>query len=192
MSVGVPWLSGPSDAARTWPTAATEVPAAACSLGVPDGWGDGDRPVGPDGHGQGWTYQGTTPVDWLSVRHRLDPGAEGELSRWVDVTLRALGFPVVPPSDLAFDLPRLAEWSDASTDADDRQRLGLDELRCHRGLATWESHRMRLYVVLARRGDEAWLVTLSMETAAAPGMPAEVGADDDLRAGAVFGPLSLG
>jgi hypothetical protein len=190
--VTVSWLAAP--ATPTWPTTPTDVPASACVLGVPAGWRLDDPPLGPDGDPQGATYRGTTPVDWIAVRHLVDKGADGRLTSWVDVTLRTIGFPVIPPAELAFDLPQLLEWTEPGGDWDEdvRSRLGLDELHCYHGLASWESHRLHLYAVLARRGDEAWLLSLGMETAMAPGMPAEIAADDDARAAAVFGSLSLG
>ena len=188
----VSWLAAPATPA--WPTIPTDVPGTACLLGVPAGWELGDAPLDADGKQQGVTYLGTTPVEWLTVRHRTDQGEVSSLTSWVDVVLRTIGFPVIPPVDLAFQLPRLLSFTESGGDRDEdvRVRLGLDELHCYDGLAAWESHRLHLYVVLARRGDEDWHISLGLESALMPGMPSELTADDHERAGAVLGPLSLG
>ncbi len=143
--------------------------------------------------------RGESPVEWLTIRHVAnEPGASGELANWVDGTLRAIGFPVIPPSRLLIDIPELVRWSESSDDAerDAASSLGVEEVRLYDGTARWgppeEGHFLHFYVVLAERGRDAWNIALGFDSAALPGVPDElVASDDHSRAAAVFANLEL-
>jgi hypothetical protein len=154
-----------------------------------------DPPAEVDGESS-FAYRGPSPVDWLTVRYR-ETESDGALSSWTETTLRAIGFPVIPPGRVLIDLPALDEWTGGALDEADRARWGVDELRAQQGSATWHGdpegvRRLRLYTVLARRGRQSWLIALSLETATVPGMPAdEVAANDHVRAAAVLSQMAL-
>ncbi|WP_244930776.1 hypothetical protein [Nocardioides sp. W7] len=194
MTTQLPWLQLPAaSTSADWPTRVCEVPDLRARVGVPDSWRDQGTSSPPEGE-RSAVFRGDSPLDWLEIRHRVDVGSEA-LARWTDGVQGAIGFPVVPPGRLVLDLPELLSWPmpGGVTDEHDRDRLGLDELLGYEGLAAWDGRRLRLYVVLARRGDDAWRLTLGIESALLPGMPDDlVWSNDHVRAAAVFGALSFG
>lgn len=212
------WLGPVADS--PWAVRTIDVPGVHCTLGVPTTWESADPPAPGTGETV-FAYLGASPVEWLTVRYKADASG-GALGNWVDGTLRAIGFPVIPPSHLLVPLPRLLQWAGGPLSPADSERLGVDELLGYQGSAEWvapewvapqgvadsgadgpasdesasdrppEKRRLRLYVVLARRGEQAWHVALGMDTAILPGMPPElIEHDDHARAAAVFSRLHL-
>lgn len=139
------------------------------------------------------TFLGASPVEWLTVRYLAS--GDGQLNQWLDTVLRAIGFPVLPPSHLLVDLPVLLEGTDQPVGPADLDRLQVDALRLYTASAEWpggDRRLFRLYVVQARRGSRSWSVELSFDSAVAPGMAHElVEQADDPRAAAVFSDLRL-
>jgi hypothetical protein len=190
------WLRAPHQ--PPWRAHRVQLDALSCALDVPEGWFE-EEPPATEGDETSCLYRGASPVEWLAVRRLTTTGEQrGELANWVTGVLRSIGFPVIPPSHLLIELPELVAWREAppAANAAATSALRVDEVHLYDGTAKCgppdEGRFLHFYVVLARRDDRSWNLSLAFDSAALPGVPDElVASDDHARAAAVLAGLEL-
>ncbi|NJO40792.1 MAG: hypothetical protein HC769_02715 [Cyanobacteria bacterium CRU_2_1] len=140
-------------------------------------------------------FQGVHPAESLivSFMDKADPAAD--LRNWVDAFIKLTGFPILPMFQPINSPPCLLEWRDQGSCPALSDRLNVDETYLYQGLAQFSSQPAectRLYILLARRGNVAWKISLSILSACLPEVPEDViTTNDHVRAGAIFGYLSF-
>ena len=141
-------------------------------------------------------YKGYFASEWLVVNFmEVDKQQEFNLRNWVD-SLVAMGtFPIPILKEVVGENPELMTWEYEGEFTQLNSQLGVKESHLYSGLAMLPlkpRELARLYVLLARREQYAWKVTLSFMSACLPGTPEEeVTSNDHVRAGATFGGLQF-
>jgi hypothetical protein len=131
----------------------------------------------------------------IKFMETADP--EGNICNWVDGLTAMAGFPIASLQKTLEDASlQLLQWNTEGICLDLAEKLGVEETHLYQGLASISKPiptLLRLYTLLARRGQFAWQVSLSLSSACLPGTPEEiVDVNDHCRAGATFGELKLG
>lgn len=138
-------------------------------------------------------FAGELPGEWLRVSFMEKADPHSNLQNWADAFMRLTGFPVVWGSEAGERSPEILEWFYEGTCPPLTERLNCDETHLYQGVAKLPGKTpelAHLYVLLARRNNFAWKVSLSFFSACLPGTPEEiVSANDHARAGASFGYL---
>jgi hypothetical protein len=139
-------------------------------------------------------YRGQLLSEVLSVSFLPKADPQSYLGNWVEAMIFIDGFPI-PAMQSAESKPELLEWNQVWGGDDLAVRLGADEIFLYQGMANIPGEPPDLshfYIVLVRRGTQAWKVCLSFSSACPPGTPEEIVQDNDhIRAGAIFGYLEL-
>ncbi len=157
-----------------------------CSVRPPRGW-DGAADTTPLPGLVQCLWRGPDVRDALVVSFMPAAVPGHRMLTWVEAPMAICGFPEPALQPLLV----LAHWEPDATPVALAARLGTDELHVLRGLARADGTIARLYCLLARRGQHAWKLFLSIASAAGSGDELAHLRDDDARAGAVFGALVL-
>jgi hypothetical protein len=176
-----------------WQTEAIALPEVHCQLAVPQHWHPSVQlirtpfEVEQRIQGQNWGEMLS-----LSLMEQSDPTAD--ICNWVDGITQIIGFPILAlQKDEMF--PELLEWNCEGSSPALTEHLQVDETYLYQGLARLPgspAEMIRLYLLLARREQRSWKVSLSFLSACLPGLPeGTVIRNDHVRAGAVFGGLKL-
>jgi hypothetical protein len=187
-----PTWAKPVDLGANWPTKIANNPALCYSLPLPAGWARASQTEETPLYSED-IYRGGYAAELAVISYMPQANPAHNIRNWVEGILVLTGFPV--PALVTDELPRLLEWGYEGTWPALAEHLGVDECHTYQGLAHLpgtESEVARFYILLARRGQQAWKVTLSFLSACLPGMPEEmVYENDHVRAGATFGTLKL-
>jgi len=140
-------------------------------------------------------YRGIYPSDCLCVSFMEQADPSSNLQNWAEAMVRLTGFPIQALRLHDDEPPKLLEWRYEGTYPLVTKRLEVDEAHVYQGLAMLHGRPpelVRFYILLARRGQFAWKVSLAFSSACLPGCATEmVTANDHVRAGATFGSLQF-
>lgn len=180
---------------QEWPTVPFESPLLRYSLRIPKHWSTTPK-LNPLSLEVEHIFRGSWPTEWLIVSFMDKASTGGRMTDWVDGLLAVTGFPILAMTSSSGPQPKLLQWYHEGSFDLITKKLDVDETHCFSGVAqlpTEPLHLARIYILLARRGTFAWKVTLSIETAYLPSMPAHlITSNDHVRAGAVLGDLRFG
>ena len=177
-----------------WPTQPIESSMLRYSLRVPEGWTTtaavNQLPMEVE-----HIYRGPSPAEWLIVCAMDQADPESNMKNWVEVVVAMSGFPSLTISTALDPRPELSEWRYEGSSQALARKLDVDEVHLYCGLAKLPGQFARLariYILMARRAGFGWKLILSFESGSTSDMPeAFVAANDHVRAGAIFGYLSL-
>ncbi len=175
-----------------WPTQYVTHEALQYAMPVPEAWSQPPLEI-VEPMTQTHVYRGLQPSEWLVVSFMPQATGGSDMRNWTDHIVSLIGFPVEQLLQAHEELPQLLAWDYTGPSAEGARIFDVDELHLYTGLAKWPDGLqgyMRIYQVLARKGDCAWKVSLLLTTACPPGTPqALVATNDHVRAGAVLGQL---
>lgn len=142
-------------------------------------------------------FSGRSFGEGLIIKFMETADSEGNICNWVDGLTAMAGFPIASLQKTLDDTSlQLLQWSYDGICPSLTAKLGVEETHLYQGLASISKPiptLLRLYTLLARQGNLAWQVNLSLSSACLPGTPEEVvDSNDHCRAGATFGELQLG
>jgi hypothetical protein len=176
-----------------WPTREIEAPLLRYKLRMCQRWSDTPQ-VHTTQMEVAHVYRGKSPAEWLIVSVMDKAHGGGNMHNWVDAIVAMTGFPVVEMIE-GNTPPKLLEWECEGAFAELTARLGVDESLLYSGIAQMPGTsplRAHVYMLMARRANFAWKVTLAFETALLPGLPEVMAVrNDHVRAGATYGHLRL-
>ncbi len=182
-------------AVEGWPTREVASPMLRYTVHVREGWTTSPETRSTDREVT-HVYRGNTAADWLIVTLMDQANDRGNMRNWVDSMQLLVGFPILemtlgePKPE-----PNLLEWSCLGQFDELTTRLGVGESLLYTGLAQVKAQHplfSRLYILVARRANFAWKITLCFETACFPGVEEQMVAENDhVRAGATFGYVGL-
>lgn len=174
-----------------------ELAAPGCHVPVPEAW---EQAASTSNQlEQTSVFRGPTECDWLVVSLMAKADPERAMNNWVDPLVGAIGLPSAQPKGWMGALSLLGwERIDGDATADLSARLECDDVLAYTGavksVAEGSAAQLcRIYVVCARRGSQAWKLSLGLASACPPGVPEDmIASNDHVRAAAVFGGLRLG
>ncbi len=177
-----------------WPTHTIESRDLYYRLPLRTGWSERPEASSTPSE-QTHSYRGQLSSEWLVISFMPKADPKSYLGHWVEALIHLSGFPI-PAMQAAFESnPELLEWKPEKGGGDLARRLQADEIFLYQGLAFLPGQPpdlARMYIILIRRGTQAWKVCLSFSSACPPGTPEEiVAANDHVRAGATLGHLEL-
>ncbi|RPI80270.1 MAG: hypothetical protein EHM41_23050 [Chloroflexi bacterium] len=188
----VPIWTEPTDLGKRWPVREVESPKLSYHFALPSGWERQAQAAETQLYSEE-TYHGGAVSELASVSYMPQADPDGDIRNWVEGVLAVAGFPI--PELAKGSPPELLEWAYEGSWPALTGRLGVDECHTYQGLAylpETEGEVARFYILLARRGQQAWKVTLSFLSACLPGTEdQEVYENDHVRAGATFGALKF-
>ncbi len=119
----------------------------------------------------------------------------GRMCDWVDGAFALINSPDPFLFAGGKDKPGFMEWNYLGSFSEISNQLKVDEAHVYEGVARIVDKYpllSRIYLLLARKGNFAWKVILSIESACIPGMPYQtIYTNDHIRACATFGSLKL-
>jgi hypothetical protein len=140
-------------------------------------------------------YRGRSPANWLMVSTMDNADPTSDMKNWVEVVGAVTGFPVQAMQQNLNPPPELIDWRYEGQFPYFSEMLGVEEIHAYTGMAKIPGNfslLSHIYILLARRKNFAWKVTLAFESAVLPGMPENIiAANDHVRAGATLGSLRL-
>lgn len=179
---------------ESWPTRSAESPMLRYALRLRENW-SAQPEVSATPSEFEHIYRGHSPAEWLIVSCMAEANPNSSMKTWVDFQMAVTGFPVLHMFSALEPHPELLVWNYEGTSTAFAEKLSAEEVHLYRGMAVLPGEYNRLahiYIVMARRANFAWKVTLSFESACLPGMPESmVASNDHVRAGATFGNLRL-
>lgn len=187
------WL-GPQSPLELWPVAPVGDKRVRFAAAAPPTW----SPLRYEAAGDQQTVRSSGPVpgEGLAVTLLTGASAGADIDTWLQVPMSAVGG--LDPQALAHDgTAELLSWA-RSDDGGLAGHLEVDEALGYSGLARFsaEGERpelIRIYVLLARRGELAWKLGLALSSAVLPGADEDfVDANDHVRARACLGGLAFG
>lgn len=136
-------------------------------------------------------YRGTASSDWLVVSFMSSAVPGHNMLNWLEAPIRMLGFPSIQISEKANPVPNLLAWNYEGSSAAYVKNLGVEEMHGFTGLARFGQSVARLYVLMFRKRNLAWMFFLSLHSLAGNGKELSILRDDHWRAGTIFGRLRL-
>lgn len=183
------WVQ-PSDL-EGWPVENCTSPALHYSIPIRQGWQT--RPtVNQTPMEIEHIFRGSNALEQLTVSFMSQANPEHPLRNWLEGMLLLTGFPLLSMQPDGQPPPQLLDWQYQGNCPPYAERLAVDEVHLYQGLAQLpdsSSELARLYILLARRGNFAWKIGLSLLSAGSPEMPENFAAAS--IAGATFGSLRL-
>ena len=178
------WLE--SDAAGVSSGQNFASPDLGCAFVLPADWKVSASPsrAGPVMIG---VFRGENAEDWFVASFMTSAVPGHDMTNWVRPVLALTGF----PEPALQPLPTLLGWEACEVGAAYAARRGLDEVHTFIGQAKFPSGLSRLYLLLARKGQLAWKLFLSVRSSAGTGRELVCMLDDDRRASIVFGSLDF-
>jgi len=136
-------------------------------------------------------YQGWAPGDWLVVSFMPGAVPGHNMLNWVEVPLKTLGFPSIQLTAKFQPAPELLAWKHEGDNPGYMAKVGVEEMHGFTGLARIGDAIARVYVLMLRKANLAWMFFLSLHSQAGGGNELATLRDDHRRAGMVFGALRL-
>lgn len=195
MTTGHAWLEPEAAEIDGWPVRGVELPAVGVAVAVPQAWSapaTTDEPPATMAR-----ITGALPGEGLVVARIGNATSGRDIGDWLQLPMSATGG-LDPQTMATKGTSEVLQWQRSDT-GELAARFGTDELVAHDGLAKYLAdpddppELVHSYVVLARRGDTAWKVALTLSSACLPGTPDDVvDANDHVRARACLGRLRFG
>jgi hypothetical protein len=186
------WLTATDGVVEAWPVRWLDAPDVGAEIAVPDAWSDATR--GDEGPAVVVRVEGRLPGEGLVIARIGNATTGRNIGDWIELPMSVVGG-LDPQTLVAKGDTEILMWQRDEVD-DLAARLQLDEVAAYDGLAKFvpagadAPELVHSYVLLARRGDDAWKVALTLSSACLPGMPDDVmDANDHVRARACFGQL---
>ena len=188
----IPIWTEPVDLGEDWPTNLVENQALGYRFTLPVWWSR-DAQITQMPSYREEIYRGEYAAELASISFMPQADPSANIRNWVEGMITLAGFPILELAKVA--PPRMLEWQYEGSWPALAERLHLDECHTYQGLAhlsDTQGEVARFYILLARRGRQAWKVTFSILSACLPGMPErDVYENDHVRACASFGNLEL-
>jgi hypothetical protein len=136
-------------------------------------------------------YRGPGASDWLVVSFMPKAVPGHNMLNWIEVPMSRRGFPSLRIAARCKPAPDLIAWNYEGNSEAYLAKLGVDEMHAFTGLARFSGDIARVYAVMLRQTNFAWMFFLSMHSLAGNGNELQNLRDDHRRAGAIFGGLRL-
>jgi hypothetical protein len=136
-------------------------------------------------------YRGRTSSDWLVVSFMSKAVPGHNMVNWVETSIRVSGFPSIQIAAKANPVPDLVAWNYEGNSPAYMEKLGVEEMHGFTGLARFDQAVARLYVLMLRKTNLAWMFFLSLWSSAGSGNELATLRDDHRRAGSLFCRLRL-
>jgi len=136
-------------------------------------------------------YRGPASSDWLVVSFMPKAVPGHNMLNWLETPIRMAGFPSIQIAAKADPVPDLVAWNYEGQSTAYMAKLGVEEMHGFTGLARFDQAVARLYVVMLRKTNLAWMFFFSLHSLAGNGNELATLREDHRRAGSLFGGLRL-
>ena len=179
---------------KDWETKIIESSDLGYKIPLPSGW-ENTPQINKTSFETEHRFSGNAPRELLSISFIEKANPNDNICNWVEAILNITKFPILAWQSIDNNPPILLEWNRIGACRYLEGKLAVDETYLYQGLAQFNDripNLYRFYIVLARRNNFAWKISLSLSSACLPGTPQEmIERNDSVRAGAIFGGLSL-